>query len=201
MKKQMPTQVSKNVVNKPVITGKPGRGINPAAVAQLGGVYGSHITDRRSTNYAGEKWLEGKRPVEQEMGNTIAAKTVCGVGGSRTVNALRQSGTVFAGPQSRRQWPKLRREATGPMTSSNNPRKEMTMCPDIRYKGPSPEARIAARQKNSGGELKADVRTVHGTGPTRTHTNIMHSGTAHGSNTKQPSANDEGPMKFKQGRK
>ena len=73
------------VVNKPVITGKPGRAINPAAVAQLGGVYGSHITERRETEYRGEKWLEGKRPVEQEMGNTIAAATKCGVGGSREV--------------------------------------------------------------------------------------------------------------------
>lgn len=76
---------SRVVVNKPVITGKPGRAINPAAVAQLGGVYGSHITERRETEYRGEKWLEGKRPVEQEMGNTIAAATKCGVGGSREV--------------------------------------------------------------------------------------------------------------------
>ena len=76
---------SKNNVNVPVRTGKPGRAIDPAAVAQLGGSYGNHITERRETNYRGEKWLEGKRPVEQEMGNTIAAKTVCGPGGSREV--------------------------------------------------------------------------------------------------------------------
>lgn len=73
--------------------------------------------------------------------------------------------------------------------------------PDIRYRGPSPEQRIADRKKNSGGDLKADVHTVHGTGPLRTHTNVFHAGTAHGSNTKQPSANDQGPMKFKQGSK
>lgn len=62
MKSKMPTQVSKNVVNKPVITGKSARGINPGAVAQLGGVYGSHITDRPGTDYAGEPYLVGKNP-------------------------------------------------------------------------------------------------------------------------------------------
>lgn len=69
--------------------------------------------------------------------------------------------------------------------------------PQVIYKGPSPEQRIADRKKNSGGDLKADVRTVHGTGPTRTWTNVMHSGTGHGSNTKQPRANDSGPMKWR----
>jgi hypothetical protein len=48
----------------------------------------------------------------------------------------------------------------------------------------SPEARIANRLRNSGGE--ADHSVVHGTGPTRTHTNIHHSGSAgrHGSPNK-----------------
>ncbi len=39
------------------------------------------------------------------------------------------------------------------------------------------EARIASRLKNSGDEKNADVHAVHGTGPTRTHTNIFHNGT------------------------
>jgi hypothetical protein len=61
--------------------------------------------------------------------------------------------------------------------------------PDVRYKGPSPEQRIADRLKNSGGgDLKSDHHAVHGTGPLRAHTNIHHSGTAGGSTTKTPNA-------------
>jgi hypothetical protein len=40
--------------------------------------------------------------------------------------------------------------------------------------GATPEQRIANRLKNSGGD-GADHSVVHGTGPTRTHTNIFHS--------------------------
>jgi hypothetical protein len=69
--------------------------------------------------------------------------------------------------------------------------------PDIRYHGKPPQQRIADRQKNSGGDLKADVRTKTGDGPQRVFHNIMHSGTAHGSTTKTPSANDSGPMKWR----
>jgi hypothetical protein len=45
------------------------------------------------------------------------------------------------------------------------------------HAGATPEARIANRLKNSGGE-GADHHAVHGTGPTRTHTNIHNSGSA-----------------------
>jgi hypothetical protein len=41
--------------------------------------------------------------------------------------------------------------------------------------GGTPEARIANRLKNSGSP-EADVDAVHGTGPTRTHTNIHSTG-------------------------
>jgi hypothetical protein len=46
------------------------------------------------------------------------------------------------------------------------------------HAGGTPEARIANRLKNSGDEKNADVHAVHGTGPTRTHTNIFGSGSA-----------------------
>jgi hypothetical protein len=43
------------------------------------------------------------------------------------------------------------------------------------HAGATPEARIANRLKNSGGE-EAHHHAVHGTGPTRTHTNIHSTG-------------------------
>jgi hypothetical protein len=46
------------------------------------------------------------------------------------------------------------------------------------HAGGTPEARIAARLRNSGGE-EADHHAVHGTGPTRTHTNIHSTGNIH----------------------
>jgi hypothetical protein len=46
------------------------------------------------------------------------------------------------------------------------------------HSGNTPEARIANRLKNSGDEKNADHHAVHGTGPTRAHTNIFHSGNA-----------------------
>ncbi len=45
------------------------------------------------------------------------------------------------------------------------------------HAGATPEARIANRLRNSGGE-EADHHAVHGTGPTRTHTNIHNPGSA-----------------------
>ena len=45
------------------------------------------------------------------------------------------------------------------------------------HAGATPEARIANRLKNSGGE-EADHSVVHGTGPTRAWTNIHHPGSA-----------------------
>ena len=42
------------------------------------------------------------------------------------------------------------------------------------HAGATPEACIANRLRNSGGE-EAHHHAVHGTGPTRTHTNIDHS--------------------------
>jgi hypothetical protein len=46
--------------------------------------------------------------------------------------------------------------------------------PEIIYRGPPPEQRIADRLKPSGEGLGADHHVVKGTGPTRTHTFIHH---------------------------
>jgi hypothetical protein len=43
------------------------------------------------------------------------------------------------------------------------------------HAGATPEARIANRLKNSGDTKNADHVATHGTGPTRTNTNIHHS--------------------------
>ena len=43
------------------------------------------------------------------------------------------------------------------------------------HAGATPEARIANRLKNSGDTANVQHSVVHGTGPTRTHTNIHHS--------------------------
>jgi hypothetical protein len=49
------------------------------------------------------------------------------------------------------------------------------MSVEVRHTGKSMEQRIADRLKNSG-DPRADHHAVHGTGPTRTHTNIHHAG-------------------------
>jgi hypothetical protein len=47
--------------------------------------------------------------------------------------------------------------------------------PEIRIKGPSMQERIANRLKNSGEGAMPDQTASHGSGPTRTHTNLHHS--------------------------
>jgi hypothetical protein len=52
--------------------------------------------------------------------------------------------------------------------------------------GATPEARVANRLRNSGDTANADHHAVHGTGPTRTHTNIHSSGSAKQSGAGHP---------------
>ena len=46
---------------------------------------------------------------------------------------------------------------------------------ELRIKGKSMDQRVADRLRNSGDTAHADHHNVHGTGPTRAHTNIHHS--------------------------
>jgi hypothetical protein len=57
----------------------------------------------------------------------------------------------------------------------------------IKLTGPSMEQRVADRLRNSGFGANPNQTTVHGTGPTRTHTNIFHGGHVrdHGSEDKE----------------
>jgi hypothetical protein len=50
-----------------------------------------------------------------------------------------------------------------------------TVMVEVHLTGKSMEARIADRLKSSGDAAHADHSVVHGTGPTRTHTNIHNS--------------------------
>ena len=49
---------------------------------------------------------------------------------------------------------------------------------EVKHSGKSMEQRVADRLKNSGDTANADHSVVHGTGPTRTHTNVHLSGSA-----------------------
>jgi hypothetical protein len=78
---------SRNVVNKPVRTGQPAKGINPAYASQIGRSLGDHSDNpSRTSNYRGDPRIAAV-PVSNNvpLGNAVAAKTVCGPGGSRSV--------------------------------------------------------------------------------------------------------------------
>jgi hypothetical protein len=77
---------SRTVVHKPVRTGAPRQHVQKASVAQLGQMQGDHVTDRKgSTGYTGVGLIGPKHPISEPLGNEVAAKTVCGPGGSRTI--------------------------------------------------------------------------------------------------------------------
>jgi hypothetical protein len=60
----------------------------------------------------------------------------------------------------------------GSSTTNNDRRTNMV---ETKLSGKSMDQRIADRLKNSGDTAHADHSVVHGTGPTRTHTQIHHS--------------------------
>jgi hypothetical protein len=70
--------------------GRPSDRVSPGGVSQVGSNMGNHSTDGGGKVLRGgvEPMMSGKlvRPGQPEMGNTLAAATVCGVGGSRSVS-------------------------------------------------------------------------------------------------------------------
>jgi hypothetical protein len=85
---------SKNITERPVRVGPGARAIDKNWVAQIGSSQGNHATmkskilpDHRADPYGGPSF----RPAP--MGSTVAAQTVCGPGGSRTVMRSGQQGT------------------------------------------------------------------------------------------------------------
>jgi hypothetical protein len=75
---------SRNIVSKPVRTGTPRQHVHPGGVAQIGQHVGNHATHKGRTDYRGEKLYAGAG-YPSRLGNEVAANTVCGPGGSRTV--------------------------------------------------------------------------------------------------------------------
>jgi hypothetical protein len=97
---------SKNVVRPNVRTGTAARAQNPRGVSQIGQNLGNHSTDN-----GGKKLTKSVEPVRGaampgvgavKLGNQVAAETVCGPGGSRTVmrsGSQAQTGPVAGSPR------------------------------------------------------------------------------------------------------
>jgi hypothetical protein len=75
-------------VNKSVgvRNGAPATGVRPAGVSQFGSSVGNHATGSGKVLRGGaERYATATPGGNQRLGNAVAASTVCGVGGSRTV--------------------------------------------------------------------------------------------------------------------
>jgi hypothetical protein len=79
--------------NKVSVGQRLGTGANRVHVAatnqRLGGKVGDHVTNSGATGYKGETLYNRSAPTFDPVryGNEVAATTVCGVGGSRTIHS------------------------------------------------------------------------------------------------------------------
>jgi len=73
------------VTERPVRTGTGSYATTPGYAGQLGQKQGSHTTRAGESNYRGEPMHAGRSFNPAPYGNQVAASTVCGVGGSRTI--------------------------------------------------------------------------------------------------------------------
>ena len=97
---------SNKLVNKPVKTGSRAEAVSERGTSQIGQSLGNHITDRRGTVSGAVEPVRGAlRPTGGpggiELGNSVAAKTVCGPRGSREVmrsGSQGQQGSVAGSP-------------------------------------------------------------------------------------------------------
>jgi len=80
-------------VEKPVKTGTGSRGTRPAGVAQIGIMWGDHVTNKGGRGYTGERLHNDKSFQPTPFGNEVAATTTCGPGGSREVRPAGGQGT------------------------------------------------------------------------------------------------------------
>jgi hypothetical protein len=84
----------KNVVSKSVRTGGANRKAHPSGASQLGQALGNHVTEKaRILSNPGVTVFGHGNALPSKLGNEIAASTVCGVGGSRTVSRSGAQGT------------------------------------------------------------------------------------------------------------
>jgi len=72
-------------VERPVRTGASRERIRPSGVAQIGQRVGNHVTNQGATGYGGINSFGAGQGYPSELGNTLAAATKCGPGGSREV--------------------------------------------------------------------------------------------------------------------
>jgi len=73
------------VTERPVRTGSGARAIGPGGVSQLGNKVGSHVTRGQDSDYRGDAFNIGRGYNPTPYGNEVAANTMCGPGGSRTI--------------------------------------------------------------------------------------------------------------------
>jgi hypothetical protein len=83
---------SKNIVNKPVVTGKPAYGVSPGWSSQLGSAVGNKVTEEVGGKipYKGEAMREGKTPAggAVPLGNSVAGNVgKGGPGAGRVVHS------------------------------------------------------------------------------------------------------------------
>jgi hypothetical protein len=101
----------KNVVKKPVRVGAARERIRPSGVAQIGQRVGDHVTNQGATGYGGINPFGAGQGYPSELGNTLAARTVCGPGGSREVMRSGSQGMTGAPapgnpmPKAKALWP------------------------------------------------------------------------------------------------
>ena len=106
---------SRQHVTVPIKTGVGNRGVSVGATGQWGQAQGAHTTDGRETSYRGDnrgRVHQGAALRPAEMGNTLAAQTVCGAGGSRKVYGSGSQGVqgptnpgMPGLPSTKGQWP------------------------------------------------------------------------------------------------
>jgi hypothetical protein len=79
--------MNKNVSGKVYGGSRTTQVVSPRGVSQLGAAQGGKL--KREGSFTGVNSslpvFEGNKPAATQMGNAVAASTVCGVGGSRTV--------------------------------------------------------------------------------------------------------------------
>ena len=111
---------SSQITERPVRTGSGSHATTPGYAGQLGQKQGSHVTRGQESNYRGEPMHRGRSFNPTPYGNEVAANTVCGVGGSRTIySSGSQSGSGGHGPSNPGNPRPQARDILGPSPESN----------------------------------------------------------------------------------
>ena len=151
--------------------------MRPQGVAQIGGFYGNHSTNRGRTLTGAIERVRDGTGYATPVGPTDNVKAV-GVGGGREVFRCGMQGQHGAPAGQVRPPGQDHLSQFGPSSRSwargnNDQRNRRNEMVDVKYKNPgTPEQRIAKLQNS--GRPDADVKTKQGDGPTRVFHNIHH---------------------------